>query len=152
MADFQTNRQRVTDPAEPLVFLELTAASFSGPAYLVADTDDWVRQGRTYTGVQFRFKEPDSVSGQSPRLELGIGNVGRGFSEELERLGPNEQVMVRFIMTDRANVDGGRELLFPISRASISTGEMSAQAGVDSMMRQQAVQLRANPYTLPGIF
>jgi len=33
-----------------------------------------------------------------------------------------------------------------------NTRTVSAQGGVDFLMRQQAVLLHANPFTLPGIF
>lgn len=38
MSEFMERRQRVTDTSGTLLFLELSAPSFSAPAYLVNDT------------------------------------------------------------------------------------------------------------------
>ncbi|EED40102.1 hypothetical protein SSKA14_3121 [Stenotrophomonas sp. SKA14] len=40
----------------------------------------------------------------------------------------------------------------PMTQVVVNTRSASAQLGVDFLTRQQAVTLRANPFTLPGIF
>ena len=149
---FTENRQRVSDPSGLLLLLELSAPSFSGPAYLAADTQDWVSNGRTYIGLPFGFKLPDDVAGQSPRLQLQLSNAGRGWSEELERLGPNETVMAKFMLADRSNPDQiERAWHVRLASASLSGAMVTAQGGLDHILRQQAVRLRANPHTMPGL-
>lgn len=153
MSQFLADVQAVSDRHGQLFMVELTAPSFSGPAYLVSDTQDWTSNGRVYVGVPFGFRKPDDVAGQSPRLELVLSNAGRGWSEELERLGPNETVMAKFMIASRRNPDQiEREWNVRIAIASISGGEVRASGGLDHLLRQQAVRLRANGFTTPGLF
>lgn len=150
---FQERRQRVTDTSGTLLLLEITASSFTGPMYVVNDTQDWVSQGINYVGIPFGFKLPDDVRGQTPRAQLVMANVGTGFADELERLAPNEPVMAKMHVSDRAAPDTHAQTLFlPLTHVSVSGTTATAQCGVDFLMRQQAVRLRANPYTLPGVF
>lgn len=153
MSDFLRNRQAVTDPTGMLALLEITAPSFSGPAYLAADNRDWVSNGRTYVGVGFGFKMPDDLPDQSPRLRLSLTNVGRGWSEELERLGPNEAVKAVFKLTDKGNPDLiERQWPTRLTNIRISGGYMTAEGGYDAMDRQQGVLLWSTPFTTPGLF
>lgn len=149
---FTERRQRVTDPGI-LIFLEVTSDAFTAPLYLVADTQDWSSNGQLYLGVPFGFQLPDDVSGSTPRARLVMDNVGRGIGEELERLGPQDTVMAKIMISDRADPNLIQQTFFlPMTAVTLSGATASAQCGVDFLMRQQAVQIRANPYTLPGIF
>ncbi len=153
MTTFTERKQRVTDTSGTLLFLSISAPSLAGPLRIVNDTRDWVSQGVAYQGVPFGFKLPDDNRGQSPRAQLVLDNVGRGISEDLESLGPNELMMARLMISDRANPDVyERDYYLPVTMVSVSGATASAQCGVDFLMRQQAVRLRANPFTLPGIF
>lgn len=153
MSDFLERRQRVTDLDSPLLFLEITAPSFSGPLQVVNDTRNWTSNGVEYVGLPFRFKLPDDNFGQTPQAQLVMDNVGRGISDELERLLPNELVTAILRLSDRADPDViEHEFVLPLTGVSLTGTTASARCGVDFLMRQQAVQLRATPFTLPGIF
>ncbi|EED40077.1 hypothetical protein SSKA14_3095 [Stenotrophomonas sp. SKA14] len=57
------------------------------------------------------------------------------------------------MITDRADanvIESSYDL--PMTQVVVNTRSASAQLGVDFLTRQQAVTLRANPFTLPGIF
>ena len=150
---FTERRQRTTDIDAPLLFLEITAASFSGPMQVVNDTRNWTSNGVEYIGLPFRFKLPDDRSGNTPQAQLVMDNVGRGISDELERLLPNEPVTAVLRLSDRANPDLiEHEYTLPLTGVQLTGTTATARCGVDFLMRQQAVQLRATPYTLPGIF
>ncbi|WP_256775416.1 MULTISPECIES: DUF1833 family protein [unclassified Stenotrophomonas] len=153
MSSFTERKQRVTDTSGTLMFLSITSPSLPAPLRIVNDTQDWVSQGIAYMGVPFAFKLPDDTRGQSPRAQLVLDNVGRGISEDLESLGPNELLMARLMVSDRANPNQyERDYYLPITSVSLAGATATAQCGVDYLMRQQAVRLRANPFTLPGIF
>ncbi len=153
MSDFLERRQRVTDIDAPLLFLEITAASFSGPLQVVNDTRNWTSNGIEYVGLPFRFKLPEDRSGSTPQAQLVMDNVGRGISDELERLLPNEAVTAVLRISDRADPDViEKEYILPLSGVSLTGTTASARCGMDFRTRQQAVLLRATPYTLPGIF
>lgn len=149
MTTFTRNRQRVTDTSGVLLFLEMDDPAFSGPVQIVADNKDWVSNGVTYLGIQFGFKLPDDNSGQSPRTQLVMGNVGRGITEELEKLGPGATIMATLKLADRSDPDTiTRTYVLPMTNVSASGATVSAQLGVDHIMRQQAVRIRANAQTV----
>ena len=149
MTDFTRNRQRVADTNGVLLFLTVEADSFTGPLEVVADTQDWESNGVTYTGVPFGFTLPDDVPGQSSRAQLVMSNVGRGVSEELERLGPNEMVTATFRIADRSDPDTiVSTFVLPMTSVSVSGAQVTAQCGVDFIMRQQAVRIRAGAETV----
>lgn len=153
MSTFIERRQRITDTAGTLMLLAISAPSFPDTLRIVNDTKNWTSGGLEYIGLPFGFKLPDDVSGQTPRAQLVIDNVGRGMTEDLERLAPGELVTATLLITDRAdpNVIEASYYL-PMTQVSVNSQTATAQCGVDFLMRQQAVQLRANPFTLPGIF
>lgn len=153
MTSFTERRQRVTDTSGMLVFLEITAPSFSGPLQAVNDTKNWISNGIEFIGVPFGFKLPDDKNDDASRTQLVMDNVGRSMTEELESLQPNEVVMCKLMISDRADPNTiERTFFLPLTQVSVSGTTATAQAGVDFLMRQQAVRLRANPHTVPGIF
>ncbi|MBB3822226.1 hypothetical protein FHT03_001091 [Xanthomonas arboricola] len=155
MSAFQERRQRVTDDdtTAPLELLEMTAPSFGAVLRICNDTRDWVSNGNIYKGYPFRFTPPKDSAGQTPRAQLEVDNVGRGITEDLERVQPNELVMCRYLITDRVQPDViARRLYLPLIQVRAVGPLITAQIGVDFFMGQQAVKLRANQFTLPGIF
>lgn len=145
--------QRVTDADGLLCLLEITSPAFTGPANIVNDTKDWVSNGISYIGIPFGFTLPNDVTGQSPRAQLVMSNVGTGIAQELERLGPNDTVTARMRIASKASPSRIEQTLYlPMTSISLSGTTATAQLGVDFIMRQQAVKLRATPFVLPGIF
>lgn len=152
MSTFTERKQRVTDRSGVLLFLELSNEAFDAPLRIVNDDQNWTSNGIDYLGVGFGFKLPDDHRGQSPRAQLVLDNVGRGISEDLERLGPNALLMARLMVSDRADPNViERTYFLPVTMVTIAGATATAQCGVDFMMRQQAVKIRMNGFTLPGI-
>ena len=153
MSTFLERRQRVTDLAGTLLFLEVSAPSFADTLRIVNDTRDWTSNGVLYIGVPFGFKLPNDVSGQTPRAVLTLDNIGRGIADDLERLRPQDMVTAKLRISDRADPNViEREYILPMTQVSVNTKTATAQCGYDSLMRQQAVRLRYNPFTAPGAF
>ena len=153
MTAFQTRKQRVTDTSGLLLFLEITADSFAETLRIVNDTQNWISNGVEFVGVPFGFKLPDDTSGQSPRAVLTLDNVGRGITDDLESLQPNEMVTAKLMISDRADPNViERTLFLPMTSVSVTGATATAQCGVDYLMRQQAVLLRYTPYLTPGVF
>lgn len=150
---FIKNRQRVTDLAGVLQFLEISAPSFPDTLRLVNDSINWTVAGQEYLAMPFRIKLPTDASGTSGSIEIEVDNVGRNMAEELERLPPNEMVQARLRLSDREDPGAFfRDIPMPIVRVSVTATSATATASMDSLMRQQACRLRANEFTLPGIF
>ena len=153
MTDFSTRNQRITNTVGHVELLEVTNPSFSGPMQIVNDVQDFVSQGVTYIGIPFGFTLPDDVSGQAPRMRLQMDNVGRGISDELERLLPGTTTMAKLIIVARDTPNVHEHVFWlPITQVSISGASAQATCSVDSLMRQAACKQIANPFTLPGIF
>ena len=150
---FTERNQRVTNTSSLLLFLEISAPSIPETLRIVNDTRNWISQGVEYIACPFGFKLPDDTAGQTPRAQLVIDNVGLGMLQDLEALAPGEIPICRLMISDSANPDvHERVYRLPMTMASATTGQVTAQLGVDFLMRQQAVRLRANPFTTPGLF
>lgn len=150
---FRTRNQRLQDDVGLVELLQVTNPSFSGPMYICNDVQDFVSQGQVYIALPFRFTLPDDVAGQMPRMQLQIDNVGRHFSDELERLLPGTTTMAKLIIISRDQPDTHVHTFWlPLVQVSVSGAAVSAYCGVDQLARQAACKLVANPFTLPGIF
>ena len=150
---FTERKQRVTDTSGLLLFLEIRADSIPEVLRIVNDTQNWMSNGQEYLACPFGFKLPDDTAGQTPRAQLVIDNIGLGMTADLENLLPNESVMCRLMISDKNAPDVYERVYnLPMTMASATSGTVTAQLGVDHMMRQQAVRRRYNPHTAPGIF
>lgn len=153
MTRFQERNQRITNDVGHVELLEITNPSFSGPMRICNDVQDFVSQGLDYIGLPFGFTLPEDVSGSAPRMRLAMDNVGRGISDELERLQPGTTTMAKLNVVARDAPDV-REHSFwlPMTGVSVSGATAQAACGVDELMRQVACKQVATPFTLPGIF
>lgn len=153
MTDFRTRNQRITNDVGHVELLEVTNPSFSEPMRICNDVQDFVSQGIAYIALPFRFTLPEDVSGQAPRMQLQMDNVGRGFSDELERLQPGTTTMAKLIIVARDRPDEHVHTFWlPMTQISITGAAASATCSVDHLSRQAACKLIADPFTLPGIF
>lgn len=153
MTDFRTRNQRITNDVGHVELLQVTNPSFSGPMHICNDVQDFVSQGIAYIALPFRFTLPEDVSGQEPRMQLQMDNVGRGFSDELERLQPGTTTMAKLIIVARDRPDEHVHTFWlPMTQISITGAAASATCSVDHLSRQAACKLIADPFTLPGIF
>ncbi len=115
--------------------------------------EDMVSQGVPYIGIPFRFTLPEDVEGTHPQLRLQLDNVGRGITDELERLQPGSVTMAKLIVVDRAEPDVHAHAYFlPLTNVSVTPTVATATASADFWMRQSACKQIADPHHLPGIF
>lgn len=153
MTLFHERNQRITNTVGHVELLEITNPSFSGPMRICNDVQDFVSQGVPYIGLPFGFTLPEDVSGSAPRMKLAMDNVGRGISDELERLQPGTSTMARLIIVARDTPDVHEHVFWlPLTGVSVSGATAQAACSVDELMRQAACKQVANPFTLPGIF
>lgn len=149
---FIENRQRLTDEGL-LLFLELSAPSIVGTLRLVSDNQDWMRGGNNYTGFPFGFTLPDDSAGQTPRTVLTISNVGRSITADLEGMTPGDVLMARIVIADRKTPEiAEQSFALPVTLVSVNSATITANLGVDHLMRQQSVRVRHTPFVTPGIF
>ena len=153
MTQFSERNQRITNDVGHVELLEVTNPSFSEPMRICNDVQDFVSKGVSYIGLPFGFTTPDDVSGQAPRMQLKMDNVGRGTSDELERRQPGTTTMAKLIIVPRDMPDVHEHVFWlPMTSVSIGGASATATCSVDALMRQSACKQVANPFTLPGIF
>lgn len=153
MTSFLENRQRITDTAGALVFLELNCPAFPEPMRIVNDTVSRVMGGIEYIGLPFGFKLPEQSQGSAARAKLVMDNVGRGITEYLERVGPQDLVLAKLMVCDNVEpLEPSYTINLPVTNVSVSGVMATADCGADHMMRQQAVKLRVYPHLTPGAF
>ncbi|RZZ81936.1 DUF1833 family protein [Pseudoxanthomonas winnipegensis] len=151
-AAFVEQIQRVTDTDGIIALLQITCDAWSGPLLIANDTKSWTSNGLEYLGFQFGFTLLNDVAGETPRTSIVITNVGRGLTEELERVGPNELVMAKMMLASRADPDKIEETwVLPMSVVSVEPERATAQCGMDFLMRQQAMNKRFTPELTPGV-
>lgn len=88
MSSFHERRQRLADTQGPLMLLEVSAPSMPEVLRIVNDNVNWTSNGKEFIAAPFGFQLPDDVSGQAPRAQLVIDNIGRALTEDLEGLAP----------------------------------------------------------------
>lgn len=153
MTTFSERNQRINNDVGHVELLEVTNPSFTEPMRICNDVQDFVSKGVSCIGLPFGFTLPDDVSGQAPRMQLKMDNVGRGVSDELERRQPGTTTMAKLIIVPRDMPDTHEHVFWlPVSSVSISGASATATCSVDELMRQSACKQVANPFTLPGVF
>lgn len=152
MSTFLERRQRRLDRQSALEFLEIRSSSMPDVLRVVNDTQNWTSNGLEFIGVPFGFKQPDDVAGQTSRGQLVMATGGTSVTQDLEALPPGELMVARLMLSDRANPNVyARVWNLPMTHVSASGGQVTAQLGVDFLMRQRAVRLLFNPFTAPGL-
>ena len=153
MTLFRERNQRITNDVGHVELLEVTNPSFSGPMRICNDVQDFESRGEAYIGLPFGFTLPEDQRGSAPRMQLALDNVGRGITDELERLQPGTTTMAKLIVVARDTPDVHEHVYWlPVTGVSVSGATAQATCSVDALMRQAACKLIANPFTLPGIF
>lgn len=140
----------------PVLLLEIDNPAFPEPLRAVDDAVDRVSQGIAYVGVRFGFALPTDASGSNPVLKLTMSNVGRGLTEQLEKLEPTLADVLTFARITAADPDNLDLHLWatdlPIATVQCTPSTVTATAGADYWMRQPACRQIMDPMTLPGAF
>lgn len=153
MTAFSERNQRISNTVGHVELLEITNPSFTDPMRIVNDLEDFVSQSVSYIGIPFGFTLPEDVSGGAPRMKLAMDNVGRGLTDELERLQPGTITMAKLIIVARDTPDVHEHVFWlPLTQVTVTSTSAQATASVDELMRRAACRQIANPFTLPGIF
>lgn len=153
MSRFLEYRQRMTDDVGCVVLLRVECAAFPEPMLAVNDTRNWTLNGEEYLALPFGFKLPEDVQGSAARAKLVMDNVGRGISDYLERVGPQDVVLCTFMLCNREEpLVVAHSVSLPMTNVSISGVIATADCGADALMRQQAVKIRQYPHITPGEF
>jgi hypothetical protein len=151
-ADLTKQLQIKRDTDGLIMLLQVSCDAWSGPLYIVNDNKNWTSNGQLYLGYQFGFTLLSDIAGETPRTQIVLTNVGRGLTEELERVGPNELVMAKMMLASRRDPNKVEETyVLPMSMVSVTPERATASCGMDFLMRQQAMNKRFTPELTPGV-
>lgn len=140
-----------SDP--PLVLLEITHPGLPQPVRVVGDSQDLVSNGNVFVGMGFRVRLPDELQGQQPRAELGVDNIGRELMQWIEASAGGRNARVRFMQVLRSNPNNIEwEISMYLNNVKANLAEVSGELGFPRLLDVPAVQMRADPQTMPGIF
>lgn len=137
----------------PLVLLEITHDALPQPVRVVGDSQDIISNGATFIAMGFRVRLPDDVQGQQPRAELAIDNIGRELMQWIEQSAGGRNARVRLMQVLRSapnNIEWEMSMYLNNLRATAT--EVSGELGFPRLLDVPAVQIRADPQTMPGIF
>jgi hypothetical protein len=145
--------QRVDDPDGMLLLVLIDHASFAGGIRVVQDTRDWTIGGTSFIGLPLAIKLPQDVSKEATRAQLSIDNVGRDLLAEVEGLPPGASLDVMLRLVSRAAPEVTEwEYMAGASVAEVDVETITLTLGDDELLRRNAVALRYDPSTAPGIF
>lgn len=147
-------RYAETNAAEhPLVLLEITHPGLSAPVRVVGDTLDLVSNGFTYTACGFGIRLPDERQGQQPNSELFVDNIGRELMQWIEQSAGGQGARVRMMQVLRSTPDNIEwEITLQLTGLKTTPAQVSGALGFPRLLDVPAVQVRADPQTMPGIF
>ncbi len=145
--------QKVDDPDGFLMLILIDNPALSGPVRIAQDTRDWTIAGTTYIGLPLEIQLPQDVSKEAVRAQLRIDNVGRDLVGELEAMPPGTSLDVVLRMVSRATPTAVEwEFIAGASVAEVNVMDITLSLGDDELLRRNAVSLRYDPTTAPGIF
>lgn len=145
--------QRVDDPDGLLLLVLIDHPSFAGGIRIVQDTRDWIIGGITFVGLPLSIQLPQDVSGEATRAQLRVDNIGRDLLAELEDLPPGSSLDVMLRIVSRAAPEVTEfEYVAGASAAEVDLESITMTLGDDELLRRNAVALRYDPSTAPGIF
>lgn len=143
---------RVNDSAGMLELLKIEHPSIT-TAYVVNDTRSWTIGSTTWVGLPFRCKLPAQASGQAPRAQIEVDNIGRSLTDELEALPPNGVLLGTFYLVSRKNPEViDSSFSAPLSGVSVTMATLNATLGSDEELRAPAVKVRYDLATTPALF
>ena len=142
-----------TSGEAPLTLLEITHADLTAPVRVVNDTQDCTSGGNLFVGVPFALALPDDVSGQLPRAQLSVDNVGRDLVGWIDAsagaLGAQCRLMQ--VLRDAPDIIEW-EITMDLGAITIDAATIGATLGFDDLLSVPAVSVRYDPTTAPGLF
>lgn len=147
----QLHTTSADDP--PLVLLEITHANLTTPVRVVGDSQDLTHLGNVFVAMGFRVRLPDESQGAQPRAELAVDNIGRELMQWIEQSAGGRNARVRLMQVLRSHPDNVEwEISMYLNNIKATQAEVSGELGFPRLLDVPAVQLRADPQTMPGIF
>lgn len=142
-----------TSGTAPLYLLEITHDQLAVPIRVVADTQDLISNGDTYTAYAFGISLPDDRAGQLPRANLVIDNLGQELTQWLDASGGGRGAQVRIMQVMRDAPDVIEyETTLDLLNVGQSLARISGELGYDDTLNQAGLAATYRPDNCPAIF
>ena len=132
--------------------LEITHPAISTPARLISDTVEHVIETHRYPAVPFEVTLQDDLEGKVPRAAVRIENVGRAFTEWLERSRGGSGATCRIMLILARDDTVAYEITIGVEEMHVDAQWVQATLGYGSFLSVPAVQRRYDPETFPGLY
>lgn len=142
-----------TSGQEPLYLLEIMHPQLAVPARVVRDTQDIVSGGNTFVACGFDIRLPEDLSGQLPRAQLLIDNIGRELTQWIDASKGGKGATARVTQVMRATpntleFDATLDLINVRQNGAHVVGEL----GYEDTLNLPALAESYRPDNTPGIF
>ena len=148
-------RQALTalSPDEVLLpALEIRHPDAPAPIRVVDNTEDVTIGRYTYRAVRFGLRLASDVEGETPVAELTVDNVGRDLTQWIERAGGAAGATCRIMLVLAARRAIEWEATLDALHIRYDHEQVIARLGFDPLLGRNAVALRYDPQTAPGLF
>ena len=145
---------RESAPADRLLTaLEIAHPAIAQPVRVINDTVGRRIEGSDYVALRFDARLVDDIAGQAPQAELAIDNVGRALTQWIEATGGGVGATVRVMLVlDIPDPPVEWEVTLDVAGMTIDQERVTARLGFDPLLGGNAVTLRHDPETSPGLF
>lgn len=136
-----------------LTALEIRHPLVAEPVRVVNDLDDRIIGGKGYVALRFQARLADDAEGQPPQAELWIDNVGRELTQWIEAAqgGAGATVRVMRVFADERTAPEW-EMTMDDAGVRVDQERVTVRLGFDPLLGRNAVKLRHDPQTSPGLF
>ena len=145
---------RESAPADRLLIaLEIVHPAVAQPVRVVNDTEGRTIEGNAYVALRFDARLADDIAGQAPQAELAIDNVGRALTQWIEATGGGVGATVRVMLVlSLPDPPVEWEVTLDVAQMTVDQERVTARLGFDPLLGRNAVTLRHDPQTSPGLF
>ena len=145
---------RETAPADRvLTALEISHPAIAQPVRVINDTEGRRIEGNDYIALRFDARLADDIAGQAPQAELAIDNIGRALTQWIEATGGGVGATARVMLVlSLPDPPVEWELTLDVAGMTVDQERVTARLGFDPLLGGNAVTLRHDPETSPGLF
>jgi hypothetical protein len=137
------------------VFLHLLVIdhdTMPAPVRLVANTEDVVSDGETYTAFPFRCVLPPAVQGELPQLDLVVDNVTRELVDEIRSIATPASLTISVVLAATPDTVEVGPYLLEVVGAAYDRHEVRLSLAAEPLLTEPYPQGLFTPGQFPLLF
>ncbi len=135
-----------------LAALEIRHPAITDPVRVVSHTTPITIGRHRYDALGFMLRLADDVEGRAPSAELVLDNVGRDLTQWIERAGGAAGATCRVMLVLAARRAIEWEAVLDVLHVRYDDERVTVTLGYDPLLDRDAVAVRYDPETAPGLF